>query len=168
MYKDIFMIRIPYGSVVCRLLLPVLLSLFSLILCAQDVTETRWYFGNSNENLVFDRNGRDVYLQTDQFTPFGSAGAATITDQFTGNLLFYSDGVNIYDVSHTLLPGGAGLNGNSAINVPVVTCPVTDSPGQYYLFTNSGTTGPNEIQYTIVDATLQGNGTAQFPYGDVV
>lgn len=167
MHKDIFMIRIPYGSAICRLVLPVLLFFSSFTLCAQEVTETRWYFGNSAENLVFDRNGRDVYLQTDQFTPFGSAGAATITDQFTGNLLFYTDGVNVYDVSHSLLPGGGGLNGNASINVPVVTCPVTDNPGQYYLFTNSGTTGPNEVQYTIVDATLQGNGTAQFPYGDV-
>ncbi|MEQ9303789.1 MAG: hypothetical protein RJQ14_07725, partial [Marinoscillum sp.] len=168
MNKDIFMSRIPYESAFGRLFFAVLLFVFSSALLAQNVTETRWYFGNSAENLVFDRNGRDVYLQTDQFTPFGSAGAATITDQFTGNLLFYTDGINVYDVSHAIVPSlGAGLNGNNAINVPVVTCPFTDNPGQYYLFTNSGSGGVNEIQYTIVDATIQGNGSAQFPYGDV-
>ncbi|MEQ8627443.1 PKD domain-containing protein [Ekhidna sp.] len=167
MHKDIFMIHSPYTSVLSRVLFPVLLFCLSVTLLAQDVTETRWYFGNSVENLVFDRNGRDVYLQTDQATPFGDAGAVTITDQFTGNLLFYTDGVDVYDASHTILPGGVGLSGNSSINVPVVTCPVTDNPGQYYLFTNSGAAAPNEIQYTIVDATIPGNGTAQFPYGDV-
>ena len=167
MNKDIFMIHSPYNSVLQRVFFSVLLFFFSVTLLAQDVTETRWYFGNSAENLVFDRNGRDVYLQTDQATPFGNAGAVTITDQFTGNLLFYTDGVDVYDASHTILPGGAGLAGNSSVNVPVVTCPVTDNPGQYYLFTNSGAAGPNEIQYTIVDATIPGNGTVQFPYGDV-
>ncbi len=168
MNKDILMKRTPYASAFSRWLVPVVLFLVAASLHAQNVTETRWYFGNSAENLVFDRNGRDVYLQTDQATPFGAAGAVTITDQFTGNLLFYTDGINIYDASHLILPNGAGLSGVSSINVPVVTCPVTDNPGQYYLFTNSGSAGVNEIQYTVVDATIPGNGTAQFPYGDVV
>ncbi|SNT35704.1 gliding motility-associated C-terminal domain-containing protein [Ekhidna lutea] len=162
------MIQFPYKSAFSRFLFFVLLFIGSSTLSAQNVTETRWYFGNSVENLVFDRNGRDVYLQTDQAIPFGAAGAATITDQFTGNLLFYTDGINVYDASYSIVPNGAGLSGVSSVNVPVVTCPVTDNPGQYYLFTNSGPGGVNEIQYTIVDATIQGNGSAQFPYGDVI
>ncbi|MEP1033602.1 PKD domain-containing protein [Ekhidna sp.] len=160
--------RTPYATAFSRWVLPVVLFLIANSLWSQNITETRWYFGNSAENLVFDRNGRDVYLQTDQATPFGTAGAVTITDQFTGNLLFYTDGINIYDASHLILPNGAGMSGVSSINVPVVACPVTNNPGQYYLFTNSGSGGVNEIQYTVVDATIQGNGSAQFPYGDVV
>ena len=160
------MISTPYKSALGKLTLYIIASFCFFFADAQDVTETRWYFGNSSENLVFDRNGRDVYLQDDQFTPFGNAGAVTITDQFTGNLLFYTDGADIYDVSHTLLPNGAGIAGVPSINVPVVTCPVTDNPGQYYLFTNSGAGGVNEILQTIVDANLVGNGSAQFPYGD--
>lgn len=166
--KDIYMIRLPYVATL-RSIFSVVLLLFSLsVTVGQEVMETRWYFGNSAENLIFDRNGRDVYLQTDQFTPFGASGSVTITDQFTGNLLFYTDGVNVYDASHSLVPAGAGLNGNPAINVPVVTCPVTDSPGQYYLFTNSGNSGVDEIQFSIVDANMVGNGSVQFPYGDVI
>ncbi|WP_420316030.1 PKD domain-containing protein [Ekhidna sp.] len=168
MNKDIFMIQFPYRSSISRFTFFVLLFSISSVLVAQNATETRWYFGNSSENLVFDQNGRDVFLQTDQSTPFGNAGAVTITDQFTGNLLFYSDGVNVYDASHTIVPSGAGLSGASNINVPAVSCPVTNSPGQYYIFTNSGSGGVNEIRYSIVDATVQGNGSAQFPYGDVI
>ena len=108
-----------------------------------------------------------MFLQNDQSAAFSGGGGATITDQFTGNLLFYTDGVSVFDVSHSLVPNGAGLSGNSSINVPVVTAPVSGSPGQYYLFTNSGNTGPNEIQYSIADANVIGNGSAQFPYGDV-
>ncbi len=169
MKKDIFMIRIPYLVGLRPFLLLVLFVLTLHDSLAQGITETRWYFGNSSENLVFDRNGRDVYLQTDQATPFGAAGSVTITDQFTGNLLFYSDGLRLFDVSHNPVPLlGGGLSGNPAINVPVVSCPITGNQGQYYLFTNAGNSGVNEIQYSVVDANLPGNGTAQFPYGNLV
>lgn len=166
MTKDTRMNLIPYLKAYKKSSFFFLCCLFSISLSAQNVTETRWYFGNSAENLVFDRNGREVYLQTDQFVPFGNSGSATITDQFTGNLLFYTDGTQVYDASHSITPTGVGLNGNSAINVPVVTCPFPGNSGQYFLFTNSGSSGVNEIQYSIVDATVVGNGSAQFPYGD--
>ncbi len=168
MKNDISMIPNPY-VVVLRSLAYAVLSIFVFSgTLAQNITETRWRFGNSSQNLIFDQNGRDVLLQDDQATPFGSAGAATITDQFTGNLLFYTDGVNVYDVSNAFVPNGTGLSGNAAINVPVVASPVIGSPGQYYLITNSGAAGVNEIQYSIVDSNSPGNGTAQFPYGDVM
>jgi len=164
---DIFKIRLPY-FIHIRLLVVLAVIFTSAISKGQGVTETRWYFGDSPSSLIFDQNGRDVYLQDDQATPFGNAGAVTITDQFTGNLLFYTDGETVYDVSHTITPSGTGLSGNTTINVPVVTCPVVGSPGEYYLFTNPGNSGVNEIQYSILDANQIGNGSAQFPYGDLV
>lgn len=168
MNKDIFKIKLPYQTFFRSVLLVVgLLSMRGVSYC-QNITETRWYFGNSTENLIFDRNGRDVYLQNDQSITFLNGGGATITDQFTGNLLFYTDGTSVYDVSHSIVPSGTGLTGNPSINVPVVTSPVSGNPGQYYFFTNSGSTGVNEIQYSIVDANAVGNGSAQFPYGDVI
>ncbi|MEM9338736.1 MAG: PKD domain-containing protein [Bacteroidota bacterium] len=144
-----------------------LLVFFGPIGFAQEILDTRWYFGNSSENLVFDLNGRRSYLENTQAVPFGNAGAVTITDQFTGNLLFYSDGVQVFDATHTQVPAATALVGDPSINTPVVTAPVSGNPGQYYLFANPGTTGPNEIQFSIVDATLNGNGTAQFPLGDL-
>lgn len=133
---------------------------------AQNITETNWYFGDSQENLVFDLNGRDGYVQSNQFAPFGNGGSTVITDQFTGNLLFYSDGQQVFDAGNNLL--SAGLSGNSGINVPVATAPVSGTPGQYYLFTNSGNSGVNEIQYSVVDANQVGNGSMTFPLGDIV
>ncbi|NQZ74863.1 MAG: gliding motility-associated C-terminal domain-containing protein [Ekhidna sp.] len=167
MNKDIFKSRAPYRFIGKRMLFLLTFLLVGVGLQAQNITETRWYFGNSAENIVFDPNGREVFLQSDQATPFGLGGSATITDQFTGNLLFYSDGSAVYDVSHSVVPGGSGLSGNPAINTPIVVCPVVGNPGQYYLFTNSGSTGANEIQYSTANASLVGNGSAEFPYGDV-
>ena len=142
------------------------LSILSQKALAQSINETNWYFGNSSQNLVFDLNGRDVSVFNNQATPFGDGGSAVITDQFTGNVLFYSDGQQIFDASHTSLTGA--LSGDPSINVPVATAPIGGTLGQYYILTNSGNSGVDAIQLTTVDAMLIGNGSAGFPSGDVV
>ena len=137
----------------------------SISVSAQSVTETHWYFGNSAENLIFDGNGRNAYLQTNQATSFGMGGASVITDQITGNLLFYSDGTQIFDAGHNLLTNA--LSGNPSINVAVASAPDSGNPGQYYFFSNAYNLPTNEIQYTIVDANVVGNGSAMFSNGAV-
>lgn len=164
--KDSTHMRLPVSRPLRRaILLVVYVCTLSTITFSQEITETRWYFGNTSAGLIFDQNGRDVRIQDDQALPFGAAGAATITDQFTGNLLFYTDGTRLFDASHTLM--SAGLSGSASINVPVVTCPVAGNEGTYYLFTNSGSSGVNEIQQTQVNANQVGNGTGAFPLGDI-
>ena len=142
------------------------LTILSQKSLAQNITETNWFFGNSPQNLVFDLNGRDASVFSNQATPFGDGGSTVITDQFTGNILFYCDGQQIFDASHTLLT--TALSGDPSINVPVVSAPVGGSMGQYYLLTNSGNGGVDAIEVTIVDATLLGNGSSTFPKGEVV
>ncbi|MEQ8879394.1 MAG: hypothetical protein RLQ12_07170, partial [Cyclobacteriaceae bacterium] len=143
----------------------------SLAVFSQDIVETQWYFGNSNQHFIFDKNGRDPESFDFQNPVFGTGGSGVVSNHTTGNLMFYSDGQRIYDGSHQLLPtiaGGTTLNGNPAINQPVVTCPFPDGTDRYYFFTNPGTTGPNEIQFSVVDASIIGNSTvAQYPLGDL-
>ena len=40
------------------------------------------------------------------------AGAATISD-INGNLLFYSDGIRVYNRNHAVMPNGTDLSGTS-------------------------------------------------------
>ncbi|MFT6865443.1 MAG: gliding motility-associated-like protein [Cyclobacteriaceae bacterium] len=143
------------------------LSLISS-LSAQNITEKNWFFGNSQQNLVFDKSGREVVLEDDQSIAFGFGvgGSAVINDQFTGDLLFYSDGLRVYDANHNLLPGifSSSLSGNTSFNQAVVTCPVPGSLEQYYIFTNSDTA----INYSTIDASLPGISTnARFPLGNL-
>lgn len=133
---------------------------------SQRILNTQYFFGNSNNNFVFDKNGREVHLQERQVTPFGMGGSAVISDQFNGNLLFYTDGVQLFDQSHQLIAGYSVLNGDSALNQPAVVSPNPSSPDLYYVFTNPGAGSPDEIQFTEIDASLQGNSTdARFPFG---
>ena len=145
--------------------------LASQTLFSQDIVETQWYFGSSDQHFIFDKNGRDPESFDFQNPVFGTGGSGVVSNHITGNLMFYSDGQRIYDASHQLLPtiaGGTTLNGNSSINQPVVTSPFPDGTNRYYFFTNPGTTGPNEIQYSVVDASIVGNSTvAQYPLGDL-
>ncbi|MEP0369048.1 MAG: gliding motility-associated C-terminal domain-containing protein [Cyclobacteriaceae bacterium] len=145
----------------------ILCLIFSGSLSAQNITEKNWFFGDGQHNLVFDKSGRDVVLEEDQSEPFGLGGPSVINNQFTGDLLFYTDGNRIYDADHNLLPGifADRLSANTDKNQAVATCPVPGNLDQYYIFTNSDTA----INVSTVDASLPGLSTsARFPLGEMV
>ena len=133
-------------------------------LCAQDFSGHNWYFGNSNLGIRFSRSDNSPSLVSNKAN-LGTGGSAVATDPINGNLLFYSDGVSVYDITHNAMPGGTGnLSGNPAGNQPVAIAQVPGSTTLYYVFTNtaSGTTG-GTISYSVVDMTASGNETFPSP-----
>ena len=131
-------------------------------LCAQDFSGHNWYFGNSNLGIRFSRSDNSPSLISNK-TALGTGGSAVATDPVNGNLLFYSDGVNVYDITHTAMTGGS-LSGNPAGNQPVAIAQVPGSTTQYYVFSNTASgTAPGTISYAIVDMTLPGNETFPTP-----
>jgi len=128
---------------------------------SQGFSSHNWTFGNSSQWIAFNKSDSLPVLMTGQF-PIGTGGSATASNPVSGALLFYSDGVNVYDASHQLMMGGAGLNGNNLGNQPVAICNVPGSPDQYYIFSNSASyTTPGTIYYTVLDMSQFGN--AVFP-----
>ncbi|MFZ6011645.1 MAG: PKD domain-containing protein, partial [Bacteroidota bacterium] len=89
-------------------------------------------------------------------------GSAVATDATNGNLLFYTDGANIYDASNAIMPSGTGLAGTTSANQPVAITKVPGQANQFYVFMNSAnfTTG-GTVTFRIVDMSLFGN--AVFP-----
>lgn len=131
---------------------------------AQDYAALNWYFGNSNEGIRFARPDNIPHIVTNK-APLGLGGSAVATDPATGNLLFYTDGVNVYDRHHTLMPNGGGLAGNPAGNQTVVAARVPETASQYYIFT---TNPAGVLSYSIVDMTAFGNSAFPAPAsGDV-
>ncbi len=138
---------------------------------AQDFSRYNWYFGNSTNAIRFSRSDNSASLISNKKVPFGTGGSAVATNSFNADLMFYSDGSRIYDITSSLtpMPNGSGLTGNTSGNQPVAICPVPGSPNQYYVFTNSanGAVG-GSIVYSIVDMTLFGNSVFPAPAsGDV-
>ncbi len=129
---------------------------------AQNLAQHHWYFGTTVNGVQFNRSTNIPQLVTDQHILAGTGGSAVATDPSNANLLFYSDGVNVYNSVHVQMPQGSGLSGNPNGNQPVVFCPIPGQPDKYFLFTNSAnyTTGGG-ISWSVVDMKLYG--TEVFP-----
>ena len=119
-----------------------------------------WYFGQF-AGLDF-RSGSPVAL-TDGFM-WADEGVATICDDNTGDLLFYTDGKKIWDSNHTQMPNGDSLLGHESSTQSAIIIPNPGDTSQFYVFTvdagpytNSSGQNPHDgLQYSIVDMDLNG------------
>ena len=126
-------------------------------------------FGRSTANLQFDKNGTNVFEENRMNEDFGLGGPAVINHSITGNLLMYTDGVRIYDGSGKIMSGAIDLNGDASINQTALACPSPDNSDRYIVFTNaSETSAEDELQYSIIDLSAQGNGSLNAPLGEVL
>ena len=126
----------------------------------QNLSEFNWYFGNSRDVILFNKGNNEPLTDSTQATPFGTGGGAVISDPVTGDMIFYTDGNVVYDREHEIVPNGAALSGDPNLNSSAVVVPFPFIIGEYYIFTNTGTVGGNEIQYSIANRNRSGNATA--------
>jgi len=131
-------------------------------LVAQDLSQHNWYFGNSTNGIRFNRGTNVAQPVTNQALPFGAGGSAVATDPATANLLFYTDGIRVYDACHLPMPNGTGLTGQLDANQPVALAPMPGQTNRYYIFTNSANFNVGgSISRSSVDLNQFGN--AVFP-----
>jgi hypothetical protein len=127
-----------------------LLLLFSISSYAQHEAD-KWYFGVLAGLDFFNGPPVPIYggaLNTNE-------GCATISDN-NGNLLFYTDGVTVWNRTHQVMPNGTGLMGGLSSTQSSICVPLPGSTTLYYLFTVDEIGGPNGFRYSIVDMTLDG------------
>lgn len=136
-----------------RSLLFFLVINFATPAVAQHYAGHNWYFGNSSQAIRFNRSDNSASLINSKAIPFGTGGSAVATDPLTGNLLFYTDGANVYDVSNTVMLNGASLNANTTENQPVAICKVPGSTSRYYIFTRNAA---GSLHFTVVDMSIGG------------
>ena len=132
-------------------------------------TSLNWYFGNGEGGIRFNRGTHTPTSLNNPSATFGNGGGAVASDPITGNVLFYTDGTSIYDVTGAPMPNGSGLLANPTGNQAAVTGAIPGQPGQYYVFTNTADYNTGGLVYvTIVDMSLAGNATPPTPaLGDV-
>ena len=90
---------------------------------------------------------------------FGSNVAATsvsISDKKTGELLFYSDGANVWDKNFNIMPNGGGIISGRLFGQHALIVPMPATPDRYYLFTAKRVDGDNDngLYYTVIDMSL--------------
>jgi hypothetical protein len=121
-----------------------------------------WCFGDK-AGLTF-LNGNPQAFTSSQMTSI--EGCASVSDPVSGNLLFYSNGLQVWDANNNVMPNGNGLLGGPTTSSTQGVF-ITPYPGKaklYYLFTLDETIngGANGFRYSVVDMGLN-NGL-----GDVI
>lgn len=110
-----------------------------------------WYFGD-HAGLDFN-SGSPVALTDGKIDT--QEGCATIAD-VSGKLLFYTDGITIYNRVHKIMSNGSGLMGNSSTTQSATIVPKPGSSSLFYVFTLDASARINGFRYSIVDITLDG------------
>ena len=139
------------------------LSLY-IVLCAtisygQGET-SNWYFGQ-RAGIQFNSDGSVSSLDDGLLRTF--EGCATISDAF-GDLLFYTDGITVYDRTHRIMQNGRSLYGDASSTQSAIIVPDPADPSLYYIFTVDTKIFENDpdfgLNYSVVDMRLNGGNGA--------
>lgn len=122
-----------------------LLILFSLNLSAQGEFNN-WFFGVGN-GLSFS-SGSPVLVSGSPINQ--TEGVAAVSDA-SGNILFYTSGVTIYDRNHNVMLNGSGLLGDVSSTQSAVIVQKPLSANIFYVFTSDADVGVDGIRWTEVD-----------------
>ncbi|MBW7867477.1 MAG: gliding motility-associated C-terminal domain-containing protein [Brumimicrobium sp.] len=137
----------------------ILIFLFSIqlsILFSQKETNN-WYFG-ANAGITFNTTPPTALLDGQMNT---YEGCSSISDK-DGNLLFYTNGITVWDRTHQIMPNGSGLMGHTSAAQSGIAIPKPGDSKKYYLITVPHEGSYEGMRYSIIDMTLN-NGL-----GDVV
>ena len=130
----------------------IIFSLYGISAFTQNEA-ANWYFGE-NAGLNFDLNTNSVTTIFDgQLNT--REGCASISDS-NGVLLFYTDGITVWNKNHAVMINGTGLFGDSSSTQSAIIVPKPEDPNIYYIFTvdNNLDNENNGLNYSIVDITL--------------
>ncbi|HEY2348605.1 MAG TPA: hypothetical protein VGH64_06300, partial [Puia sp.] len=112
-----------------------------------------WFFGKK-AGLSFN-GGKPSALLSGALDTY--EGCASISDN-TGQLLFYTDGLSIWNRNNQVMPNGSGLKGNPSSSNAAIIVPKPGSKTIYYVFTADASENQNlnGYNYSEVDMTLNG------------
>ncbi|MCA0349636.1 MAG: T9SS type B sorting domain-containing protein [Bacteroidetes bacterium] len=108
-----------------------------------------WYFG-LNAGLDFN-SGSPINLNDGQLQTI--EGCATMSNSM-GELLFYTDGISVWNKNHEVMSNGQNLLGSSSSTQSSIIVPKPNSNSIYYIFTTADSGGNNGLRYNEVDMSL--------------
>lgn len=123
------------------------MMIFLLITFVSNAQEHNiWYFGGL-AGLDFNQ-GTPIAIGDGKIIT--NEGCATISDG-NGNLLFYTDGIRVWNKNHQVMENGNGLKGHPSSTQSALIIPKPGSNTVYYLFTTTAEAGPGGVCYSVVD-----------------
>jgi gliding motility-associated-like protein len=118
-----------------------------------------WYFGEY-AGLDFS-NGFPIALTNGSLNTLEGCSSISTSN---GELLFYTDGQDVWQNNHIIMPNGSGLMGHKSSTQSAIIVPNPGNHDLYYIFTVDATENnlSNGLRYSLVDMSLNGG------MGDVV
>jgi gliding motility-associated-like protein len=124
-----------------------LLNLIIYHLSFAQNSASNWYFGNK-AGINFTNNEASVKLDgaMESFE-----GCSSISDE-EGNLLFYSNGMAVWNKNHSILTDGSGLKGHESSTQSSIFIASPLNQSQFFLFTTNALEYGlrNELNYSII------------------
>ena len=127
--------------------------LFALVLTIQSNCQNQannWFLNYGQGAGITFNSGTAIATTNSSLHHFGTGGTASISDT-NGNVLFYSDGLTIYNTDDEVMANGNGLDGDHGGSQPIAICEKPGNSNQYYVFTIGSENVPSGLKYSIVD-----------------
>ena len=116
-----------------------------------------WYFGNK-AGITFNTDPPSALTNGKMYTNEGCASISTPD----GRLLFYTDGVSVWDSTHIKMPNEIGLKGSFTSTQSATIIQIPDSLHLFYIFTVAEANNDDGLQYSEINMKLN------FGKGDIV
>lgn len=82
-------------------------------------------------------------------------GCASISDS-SGHILFYTDGITVWNKNNLPMPNGTGLMGDNSSTQSSIIVPQPGNASIYFVFTVDYNGGTNGFRYSVVNISLNG------------
>jgi hypothetical protein len=130
--------------------------LLLLLLCScvsAQMEYHNWFFGD-HTGLDFTSGSPTVISNTGMYAPEGCSSISSAN----GTPLFYSNGVDVWNINHNIMPNGSGLTGCTSSTQSAFIIPNPTSTNIYYLFTNDcvENSGSSGFSFSVIDMSLDG------------
>ncbi len=122
-----------------------------LVVSAQ-IENSNWYFGQGC-GMHFSGLATPVFQGSSPI--LANEGTATMSDG-GGNLLYYTDGITVWNANHVPMLNGTGLLGGVSTTQSSLCVRKPGSTLLHYVFTLDHGAGVNGLRYSIIDMSLDG------------
>ncbi|MBI3236030.1 MAG: hypothetical protein HYZ42_18680, partial [Bacteroidetes bacterium] len=119
-----------------------------------------WYFGQ-RAGITF-KNGNPTVLTDGQMVAV--EGCATVSDKVTGELLFYTDGVKVWNKYHQIMKNGTDLKSGWSSTQAALIVPNPGNSFQYYIFTTPDLTAGSIVHTGLYYSLV----STETPEGEVI